>query len=257
MKELAEFLKRELVSYIVQELKKGHSLEAIKRSLVKAGHHKDLVEEVLFILKKNNFHLGKALQTPVRYDAVKRALYVDVLQAVTKYIEHMLVKGYTLEEIKRLLVGYGHTTDVVDAALKVVMRQDPIEKIDQEEKAYGRKAWSLAAAPLCFATAIIFVLWLATVTNSDIIKVSVGFLPLFASVIISGVLVHTLSARMKTGLLLVPILSAAVLYYTATQGYAAWFAGMEVALLTGLNGIFGVILASIILTARYEPKKRL
>ena len=53
--QLAEYLKKEILAYINYELNKGTKLSKIRNTLLLAGHHHTIIDEIIDNLKKYNF----------------------------------------------------------------------------------------------------------------------------------------------------------------------------------------------------------
>ncbi|MFC1697551.1 hypothetical protein ACFL1H_04420 [Nanoarchaeota archaeon] len=231
------FLKKELMEYINQEIEKGYTIETIANNLLRGGHNKNLVDEAIMDLNKHNFNIINAMREPLKLRGEKRELYFDLLNSIIKYIEKQLEEGRSLNEIKEILLDYGHSKKTIDSAIKKVTQGETV-KIFSNMAILKFIGLSMGIIVLLFLT--------SGATEEPLSLVFFGFFPTIVMLLVGYVL------RMeKTFLLVMPFLLSLIFYLLGTQAGVEMFTQMDVGTLTFINLILSLLIGFILM----EPKK--
>ncbi|NQV09480.1 hypothetical protein HQ529_06540 [Candidatus Woesearchaeota archaeon] len=232
MKDVNNFLRNELIRYIKEELTKGNSISDIRKTLLKAGHHQDLVKQAINNLEKHNFDILKALNEPID-ENLKKELYFDVINSLVKYVEYQLEHGFQLQEIEKGLLDYGHSQSTILEAVNIVVHKEGKTKINM--KVFG-------------VTAIILILAVIVLSNSNEVsatKVILGLFPTLLTLIVSVWLISRV--KVKHVLWAVPFLSLVVFFFIATIDSFYVFRNMDLRNLAIINLIISLFYVSIII----------
>ncbi len=127
MEKLSQYIKRELIHYIKQEMEKGQPIEKIKKILLDSGHHRDMIEEVIEDLKKHNFDVEKAASEKLRAEHLKEHLYHDVKVMISDYIKAQLRLGHKMDDIKAHIARSGHSEKLIEDAIDHMLKTHKIE----------------------------------------------------------------------------------------------------------------------------------
>ena len=226
MDDASEYIKKELISYIDNEFKRGKSLEQIRNTLLNAGHNEDIIDLAIKHLQKHNFNIVKAMQDDVEID---REVYYDVLNGLIRYVEYLHSQKVPINKIKRTLLEYGHAKEDIDAAINEVLKKNRLDF----------KKFIMPAAILSYA---IFIIVLSSTAGEPISKVFIGlFVPVFTIMLDWMIVVKELS---KLWLWIVPVLSS-VLFIYVIRAAPSTYAGMNVSGLLVLNLFISVIYSYI------------
>jgi len=238
--EFGNFMKKEVIKYIKEELDKGISLQDVKSVLIKHGHKLDLIEEATLELLKHNFDLEKALKEPIKDKTLAQEMYAEILSSLIDYIEFQKKQGYKPKEIKQILLQQGHSEDILNSAIKSV------EKGANSNSHFGNIRFLI----LLFLM-VIFVLWVGSQTGDDISKILTGFFPAIATLVVIGIMGVRIPHKQQVFLWLLPFIFSGVFLILAQSGQYSIFESMQVISLTFLN----VILALIITVVLINPTK--
>jgi tetratricopeptide (TPR) repeat protein len=108
-----------LIDYIRKELKKGFSHQDIKKTLVKAGHAVEVIEEHLAHVKEEEQRLkGEIKKDEKELKQIEREIKID--DRLLAYIKHELAMGHHEEHIKEKLMSVGHELHVIEHHLEHV-----------------------------------------------------------------------------------------------------------------------------------------
>ena len=111
-------VQKNIVNYIIQQIKVGKKLEEITLFLINSGYSKDEVESsAQYVIN---------LQQSPQIAANQR------IQQLTQYIAQQRVAGYTVDVIKNFLVSKGYPYYEVDSAIKLL--QEPQREVRKERK---------------------------------------------------------------------------------------------------------------------------
>lgn len=242
--EFSDFMQKQLVRFIHQETGKGHTIESIRSTLLQGGHHEDMIEECIESLKKHHFNLQATLSKPMVKKKDRKAYY-DVLNAVIRYIEHMISHGHSIKEVEDILYKHGHTKEIVNKAIdEVVFGTKKKPKKDNQ-----------MVLPVSVGIVALFMIWVAASANESIALVFQGFMPLLFSVLIAGVAAQK-SPEFKDFAWILPFLLAGLFYFAGVRGA---FPTMDVEKLAVLNIIFALPLVAAQIfnapTVKRKPKK--
>src|SRR3989338_8169060 len=127
MRSFDNYLEQHLMHYIREELGSGYSLSSVEKVLLGHGHRKDLVQKVIADLKMHGFH---PVKERVYVEGLSHDLYSKVMNAIYAYIKSQRKKGYSMQEIRNVLLGYGHSKDMIEEAVNVILNEEP--KLEHE-----------------------------------------------------------------------------------------------------------------------------
>jgi len=234
MDDISHFMKNELVKYIKQELNKGNSLDSIKMSLLKGGHHTDLVNETIRILRNNNFDLTSALKERIKIQ-LTGVLYHDILNSVIRYVEFHIEQGRSLAQIEKTLFKYGHTRETVNTAIN--------EVLFGSKKHDGKGGYFLPASIIALS---VFIFWIAYSAEESLANVILGLFPLILSFIFTGIILEKADSRYKNMIWIIPFVASGIFYVIGISSGIGLFGGLNVEKLTILNILFSLFSIAIL-----------
>ena len=223
MESLSEFMKKELIYYINQEVKKGKPLPHIRHSLLNLGHSSTLVDHVISVLQKNDFEVTEALKAKLPKDIEDHELYYDVLNSLIKYIEYRLENKDKLSTIKRSLIEYGHSTEDIEQAINHIKSKNSI-KINH------------VLLPAIFLTFLGIVMFASSSTGEPISLVMMAFYPVLVTIGVNVALFFRL--RQLLYLWATPLAMTIIFYYSASQSPV--YQNMDVMSITSFNILLGL-----------------
>lgn len=240
MQDIANFIKKELIKYIDQEMKKGNSLDLIKSALVKAGHHHNMIEESISSLKRHKFDVIASLDEPFQ-GKLKKEMFFGVMNALISYVEFQLENGATIPEIEEVLTHYGHSEDTIIAAIEEVLRR-------REQATMPKKNKMVIAFNSLTLVILIFLVGLST--GASFIQVIAGFSPSILTVVFLVFAFDKVSNRHF--MWLIPAVLVMLFFIIATSKTMDIFVTMEVKTL----GIVNLVISFFYVAASlaFEPK---
>jgi hypothetical protein len=233
------YLKKQLLTYIDAERKKGIPLEQIEKVLLDAGHNKNIIDEVVSDLKQEQ--TGKKVEptSPVENDLasmLKKGLGQFLAQAKTSEIKE------AKEELKN-----GESAEIIAEAI------DEAEVIE-EKTMFESLAFFIY---LVILGGIIF--FSAGSTGSEFTKVIIGFAPGILSVFISFLALKL--ADMVPVYVFIPVIISSVFYGVGKYTKLGFFDGLDIEGLAIVNFLLGFIFCIIVVYIRFlkpnHMKKRI
>ncbi len=247
----ADFMKKEVIRYVKEEIDKGHSTEKIKRALLKSGHKHDLIEEAILALKKENFDLERALKEPIQSETLEQELYAEVLSSLIEYIQFQQKQGYSIDEIKNILLRYGHSKEILEDAVSAIKKD-------------GKRAPNLNNIKfgLLLTLFLVFIFLVSYSTGDGFDKVFIGFFPTTASLVLIGIMINRVTLRQSTFLWLAPFVFVAVFFILGQSQSYDVLSKMDIIKLSILNISISMVAAIILINpardeAEPEPMKDL
>ncbi|RLE39334.1 hypothetical protein DRJ17_01275 [Candidatus Woesearchaeota archaeon] len=237
---MSVYLKRELIKYIKEELDRGVKLSKIQEALLKGGHNRNLIDEVIYDLKKHNFDIVKALREPLRLNPEAEELYFDIVESLVRYIEQQLEQGSTITEVKETLLDFGHAEETINKAIDRVLAA--------KEKASRRIKLSSVALSAIILFAIMFTF--SAITLEPFSLVVIAFFP---SILMLAV--GAFFRGEKNLLLVMPFLLAIIFFLLGSK--VGVIANMEVGPLTFYNLVFSLVIAAVIYDKTKKRKRQL
>jgi len=235
--KLTEFLKNELVYFINQELNKGKSIESVRKALLKAGHHRDMIEEVIEILRRTEFDLKKALKEPISKSYLEERSYYDLLNAIIRYIEYQREHKVSFSKIKSILLDYGHSGEVIEEAFNEILMK-------QREKAKKK------TVPLLLLSWLVIMFLITSSVKENIFLVILGLLPALISLIICS------SIKTKKSMTLFIIPFVVIIVFFILGNIIPVYQNMEIGNLSILNLIIGLIYGYVLTYFMTFPKEK-
>ncbi len=240
MDDLTTYLKKELVRYIKHEMDRGHSAEKIKKALVNAGHHHNLVQEAIDHLKKNNWDVIRAVNDPSIHGKVQTELYYDVVNSLVRYIEYHLAAGKAIHEIESALVEYGHTQDDINAAMETVLSRH--DRRPEEPQFEYIQYFIIGICTLAF---IIGMFWLSASTKASIGRVFIGLLPTLFTLVCSIAFLQRV--KVKSFIAIFPFAFVMVFVFAGAYGNFSVFEGMDIKSLAMVNLAMSLFYVGVLL----------
>ncbi len=197
MESLTAYMKKELMFYIKQEHDKGMPISHIKTALLRGGHNQDLIKEAMRSLKRNKYNLAKALTEPIKHD-LDKVLYFNIINSLVKYIEYQLSVGRSMTEVKKILEKYGHSENVINAA---------IERINQTRPPINAYAKFIEIGLSVFLIVLTFIV--AGLTEEPLGLILLGFSPIYLTIFVTILVVK--NRRSTKRLWFLPVISNAAL----------------------------------------------
>lgn len=240
----ANFMKKRVVRYIKEEIERGSSIGGVRRALLRGGHKHDLIEEAILALEKENFNLERALREPVKSQTLAEELYAEVLSSVIEYIQFQQKQGYGPEEIRDILLRYGHSKEILDNAISEIKRDS-----HREFRSGSIRLVSLIV--LLFA--IIFITGYYTGDGLD--RIFIGFFPTIATLLVIGLMANRVTSKQGTFLWLSPFVFVAAFFIVGQSQSYDILLKMDTIKLAALNMALSLISATILLNPTREEQE--
>jgi len=168
-----EYLLNEIKKYIHQELK-TKNFEEIKKELLNAGHEKTAIEKAIEEVKKNNFKISK--NKDINNNAEKK-----LIEAIQHFIKEQRKLNRPIEKIKKVLLDYGHSDELVNKALEEIKEEIP--------KTYHLPSSDKILKEHIMLTSLVSLILLITITgsilNENIFLVFIAFTPALTTTILT------------------------------------------------------------------------
>ncbi|MGM5482144.1 MAG: hypothetical protein ACQESF_01655 [Nanobdellota archaeon] len=251
-------LKQHLKNYIYFQVSQGYEPEDVKKLLIENGYSKKLLEEIT--KEQGNIH------SQINPKISKRELSDDL----KVYIQNLLIdfilkereQGYDFPAIKKALVNYGHSSDLVDSAIEAVKnKKDRIDiadifssksKKNRQSSVKGMSPWFVYSG-IIFAI-ICFTIYLSIATGAEITIVIASFMPLVVGISANyfAVLQFKSSKNMR---LLPPVTVALIAFiYVGMMQFDSPLKNMgEPTVILVLNILGGFIFSSVICFLTHWP----
>jgi len=237
MADIKNFMRKELVKYIKNELDRGSSVRDIRKILLKAGHHHNMIEEAISCLEKHNFDVIKALEEPIS-DKLKKEFYYDVMNSLIKYIEYQLEHGLQIHEIEQELLKYGHSRETIIEAIDAATSKKKKLKLD-------KRIVGLVAITLILAFFV-----LSNTTQVALSKIILGLFPTLLTLIVSIAIVKRI--KVKHVLWALPFLSVILFLFIATSSKFYVFRNMDLKNLAVVNLVISLFYVLLIIISSEE-----
>jgi hypothetical protein len=238
MDSFHEYIKKQLVTYIQAEKKKGFKEEEVEKRLLDAGHHKNLIDEVMEELRKEES--GKTVEKPK--DEVSKDLVFDLKGSILNFFK----KGRTDEEVLE-------AKEEVSGSKSEEIVEDAIAEAEALPVRYTLEIIVLLLYVFGLFVAAVYV---SGNTGDDMLKILVGMSVCFVNAFVS--LAFIKYAEKVYFFIWIPIIIAGAFYLIGTQSGTEIFKDMDVASLGLLNGVislfFNVMLINI---ALFKPKPKI
>lgn len=224
------YLKKQLLQYVEEERKKGVSLEQIEKTLLDAGQHKNIIDEVFSELEKEEAGLGETKHK----DPVENDLISQLKNAFSQFMAQASKK-----EVKNAKKDY-KKTDTEELVEEVIEEAEVIEEKTMLE------AFAFFIYLIGLALAILFT---AGMTGSNIVNVAIGFSPAILNAFIS--LIGLKLADNVPIYVFIPVIITSVFYGIAKFSGLALFEGMEIEPLGIVNFIFAFAFNILMIYVRF------
>ena len=115
-----DYVKRILVQFIKDELKKGHSLEEIKNSLKDVGHTEEVINNAVNLVVGNY----SKIDFNKEFSDLDEDLFFDSIDELAGYVKENMDHNVPISKIKSNLKEIGHDHDLVEDAINVVTERN-------------------------------------------------------------------------------------------------------------------------------------
>ncbi|MFW6025053.1 MAG: hypothetical protein ACOCRX_01805 [Candidatus Woesearchaeota archaeon] len=120
MKIEEDYVKRILVQFIKDELKKGHSLEEIKGSLRDVGHTEEVINNAVNLVVGNYSKIDFNKEV----SDLDKDLFFDSVDELANYVKDNMEHNVSISKIKSNLKEVGHDHDLVEDAINIVTERN-------------------------------------------------------------------------------------------------------------------------------------
>jgi len=220
------YLKKQLLEYVENERKKGVPLEQIEKVLLDAGHEKNIIDEVLLELKKEE--AGKKVEkskSPVENDLIGQ-----LKGAFSQFMAQSKEVKKTGEEIKK-----------ADS-------QEIVEEVIEEAEVIEEKTMIESATFFIYLVGLgLVILFTAGGTDSPIVNIAIGFAPVIINAFVSF---FALSLADNVPLyVFIPLIITSIFY--ALGKYVGFFSNMDIEALAVVNFLLSILFNVMIVYARF------
>ncbi len=225
------YLKKQLLEYVESERKKGIPLDAIESTLLNAGHQKNIIDEVFLDLKKEE--IGK--EVPPKKDPIEN----DMVAMLKKGITQFMAQPKTEKEISgvRKEIDSGGTEKIV-------------EEVIEEAEIIEEKTMLEGITFFIYLVGIgILTMFTAGATDSEIVKVALGFSPIIINAFISFFAVKL--ADNVPLYVFIPLGISSIFFALGKFAGLVFFESMEVEALSVVNFLLSFIFNILIVYVRF------
>ena len=240
MQDISRYLKKDIVYYIKSEIEKGNSIDNIRKALLDAGHHHNLVDEAIRALKIHNWDAIKAMNEPL-HSSLQKELYFDVLNSIIRYIEYNISIGKTIPQIEAALLRSGHGQEtIMEAIEEVLSRHNP-----SSEPTVGSETLKNLVKIISVIAFVVLLALLSSSTKSSIGTVFIGLLPTVFTLIISVAFIDRI--KVKSFLTILPFTFVMLFVFAGAFGGFSMFNGMDIKSLAIINLVISLFYVGIII----------
>lgn len=233
MDNFHNFTKKQLIEFIEKERQKGVPLEEIENTLLNAGHNKNIIDEVILELEKEEAGRKKTKHK----DPVEKDLISQLKNAFSQFMAQ--ASGKEIKEAKK------------EAEDSDEIIEEVIEEAEYIEEKTMLESFSFFLYLVGLAIVILFT---AGSTDSVLIKVIIGFLPAILNAFVSLMAVKL--ADNVPLYMFIPLIIASAFYGFGKYSGLALFQGMDIESLSIVNFLFGLFFNVMIVYVRFmKPKK--
>ncbi len=247
MQDISTYLKKDIVRYVKSEIEKGNSVETIRKALLEAGHHHNLVDAVIHSLKKNNWDAIKAMNEPLD-SKLQKELYYDVLNSIIRYMEYNLSIGKPIHEIEKTLLRSGHSHEIITQAMEEVLERHS----SAESPVHSSETLNNFIKIISVLAFVVLLGLLSSSTKSSIGTVFLGLLPTVFTLFIAVAFVERI--KVKSFLTILPFAFVMIFVFVAAFGGFEVFQNMDIKSLAVINLLISLFYVGIIIAASPEKE---
>ncbi len=161
-----DYIERILVNFIQDELKKGHSLEEIKKSLRDVGHTEKIINNAV------NLVVGNYSRIDFDEDdsEMDKDLFFESVDELASYVKDNMDHNVSISKIKENLRDVGHNHDIVEDAI------NKVTKLNMKKIYFDYLKYFIYLVPIFFYFA----------TNSNPLLIGFAFLPIIFMPLLMG-----------------------------------------------------------------------
>ena len=236
MDSFHEYLKKQLIQYVEAERAKGIPLEEIEKVLLDAGHKKNVVDEVFEELKKEKAG-GKEEK---HKDPVENDLISQLKNAFSQFM------------------AKGSDKEVKDAQkdLKKTDTDELVKEVIEDVEVIEEKTMLESMVFFVYLVVLGFIiLFSAGATDSEILNVFIGFLPVVISIFASFLLLNL--ADNVPVYMFIPLVFASIFYAIAKFTTFPLFESLDPEGLSVVNFLLGFIFNVLIVYVKFVKPKHM
>ncbi|MBN1503148.1 hypothetical protein JW930_06385 [Candidatus Woesearchaeota archaeon] len=232
-----EYMKKQLIDYILAEEQKGVPLEKIEQVLLDAGHQKNIIDECFDEFKRE----GAGLKVEEPSDKVAK----DMASGVKNSIKSFFSQISSQKEIKNVKKD---TTPEQEE--KII--QEAVKEVRQSPQSYLLELFFF----LLYLVGMVFVsLFTAGSTGDEFVKVIVGLSPSYINAFLSFAAISF--ANLVPLYMLIPVAIGTIFYILGRVMNLSLFSQMEVEALGIINILFSMIFNIFMVNLLFlKPKPR-
>jgi hypothetical protein len=110
--ELNDYVINHLSEYIKYHIERGYSEKSVKEALLKFGYSNKLLDSII----KNTKIIHKIIDKPYSQKDLEGETYYYLRGIIIEYIKKQQNHGFNKEEIRKALIKYGHSKEIVNDA---------------------------------------------------------------------------------------------------------------------------------------------
>jgi len=230
-----EYIKEHLASFIAFELEKGYPIASIKNVLVRKGHDENLIDAAIDHLVKSGYVPRVRKNKP--YKTLEKEIFENLVKSIADYIAIQIENGYNLDEIKKTLLDFGHSQDVIEEALAKIKGHRRI--YEKHEVKSQKRRYQVFPFVLSF---LILLIAIISISTGDVIYIiALGFLPCIISVVLVESIYNDI--KNKYALLLIPVAVTLLFFLLVSSFKSDVFSHLASTNLMLLNLLIGVVAA--------------
>jgi hypothetical protein len=121
--EFDSYLIEHLKKYIKYHLERGYSNKSIKNALIKFGYSNKMLDSIIKEIKI----VHTIIEKPYSDNDLEGETYYYLRGMIVEYIKKQLSHGFDKHEIKKALIKFGHSDEIVKDAFSMVFRKQDIK----------------------------------------------------------------------------------------------------------------------------------
>lgn len=194
--ELDPFIIDHIEKYIKYHLERGYSKESVKEALLKFGYNNKMLEKII----KNLKILHRNLDKPYSEKDLEGETYYYLRSVIAEYIINQLEHGFSINEIKKALIKYGHHKNIIEDAI-IIVKGKGKKKIDK-----GIIFW------FCIVAILLFIIMMTLLLDVNFAYTFVIFTPGIAAFIFCRIALDYFY-KIKEHLALTSVIISIILFF--------------------------------------------
>ncbi len=244
-----DYIIEHLKQYVVFQMKQGYELKSVKDALLSYGYSNDLIHSVTHIVKKIGI-TTKKVPPKYREGDLDKDLYIYVQSMLVDYIVKEAKLGYSLSAIRTALINFGHHSEMVDKAIKLIKKGN----VHDLRGSFLSDLPRQIVFALCFLAVFVFIVFVSMSTNESIGIVLVSFSPILITLLLVNIFMGLIDNKLFSSLLPLIALLVATGLFLALVEVTTIIRGTDVDVLLILN-VIGTFITSSLVCLLSKPGK--